>query len=66
MNLTFNTMTASVQESYPHDPPLFPNSQGDVEAQSSGDELIGLGAESYYSEYTAERQHSLRRANARR
>ena len=52
LNLDFNNMTASVQKSYPHDPSLFPNSQGDVEALSNGDEFIGWGAEPYYSEYT--------------
>lgn len=52
LNLNFNTMTASVLKTYPHDPPLYPNSQGDVEALSNGDEFLGWGAESYYSEYT--------------
>ena len=52
LNLDFNNMTASVQKSYPHDPSLFPNSQGDVEALSNGDEFVGWGAEPYYSEYT--------------
>jgi hypothetical protein len=51
LNLNFTTMTASVQKAYPHDPSLFPNSQGDVEALSNGDEFIGWGAESCYSEY---------------
>ena len=52
LNLDFNNMTASVQQSYPHDPSLFPNSQGDVEALPNGDEFVGWGAEHYYSEYT--------------
>ncbi len=52
LNLDFSNMTASVQKSYPHDPSLFPNSQGDVEALPNGDEFIGWGAEPYYSEYT--------------
>jgi hypothetical protein len=52
LNLDFNNMTASVQKSYPHDPPLYPNSQGDVEALANGDEFVGWGAESYYTEYT--------------
>ena len=52
LNLDFNNMTASVQQVYPHDPSLFPNSQGDVEALPNGDEFVGWGAEHYYSEYT--------------
>jgi hypothetical protein len=52
MNLDFNTMTATVVKAYPHDPPLFPNSQGDVEALPGGDEFIGWGAAPDYSEYT--------------
>ncbi len=52
LNLDFNNMTASVQKSYPHDPSLFPNSQGDVESLPNGDEFIGWGAEPYYSEYS--------------
>ena len=53
LNLDFNNMTASVQESYPHDPSLFPNSQGDLEALANGDEFVGWGAEHDYSEYSA-------------
>jgi hypothetical protein len=52
LNLNFNDMTASVLKSYPHDPPLYPNSQGDVEVLPNSDEFIGWGAEPYYSEYT--------------
>jgi hypothetical protein len=52
LNLDFNNMMASVQKSHPHNPSLFPNSQGDVEALPNGDEFIGWGAEPYYSEYT--------------
>ncbi len=52
LNLDFNDMTASVQKTYPHDPALYPNSQGDVEALPNADEFIGWGAEHYYSEYT--------------
>ncbi len=52
INLDFNTMTASVLQSYPHNPSLYPNSQGDVQALSNNDEFLGWGAEPYYSEYT--------------
>ncbi|MDR3637872.1 MAG: arylsulfotransferase family protein [Isosphaeraceae bacterium] len=52
LNLDANTMMASVQKSYPHDPSLFPSSQGNVEALANGDEFIGWGAEPDYSEYT--------------
>jgi hypothetical protein len=51
LNLDFNNLTAGVQKSYAHDPPLYPNSQGDVEALPNGDEFIGWGAEPHYSEY---------------
>ena len=52
MDLDFNNLTASVEQSYPHDPALYPNSQGDVQALSNSDEFIGWGSENYYSEYT--------------
>jgi hypothetical protein len=52
LNLDSNNMTASVLKAHPRNPPLYPNSQGDVEALSNGDEFLGWGATSYYSEYT--------------
>ncbi len=52
LNLDFHDMTASVLKTYPHDPPLFPNSQGNVESLPDGNKFIGWGSEPYYSEYT--------------
>jgi hypothetical protein len=52
LNLDFNNLTATILKTYQHDPPFYPNSQGDMEALSNADEFLGWGAEPYYSEYT--------------
>lgn len=54
LDLDFDNFTASVRRAYPHDPVLFPSSQGDMQALSNGNEFIGWGSEPHYSEYAAD------------
>ncbi|WP_307821770.1 arylsulfotransferase family protein [Streptomyces coffeae] len=51
LNLDFHTHRATVERTYYHDPALFAASQGNTQALSGGNQFIGWGQESYYSEY---------------
>ncbi|QKV90690.1 aryl-sulfate sulfotransferase [Streptomyces sp. NA02950] len=51
LNLDARTHRATVDRSYYHDPALFAPSQGNTQALPNGNQFIGWGQESYYSEY---------------
>ncbi len=53
LSLDFTTMIATEDRTFYHDPALFANSQGNLQALSSGNEFMGWGAEPFYSEYAA-------------
>ncbi len=52
ISLDPSSLTASIQSPlYYHSPTLYSESQGDLQTLANGDEFIGWGSESYYSEY---------------
>jgi hypothetical protein len=53
LNVDFRGRRATIDRTYYHQPPLFVGSQGNAQLLPSGDEFIGWGQESYYSEYAA-------------
>ncbi|WP_336114939.1 arylsulfotransferase family protein [Streptomyces sp. PTD9-10] len=52
LDLDFDNHTATAARTYYHQPPLFSASQGNTQALANGNEFIGWGQSSYYSEYT--------------
>jgi hypothetical protein len=51
LQLDFKRMTAEVDRTYYHAPPLFVPSQGNVQELPNGNQFIGWGQEPYLSEY---------------
>ncbi|WP_336054786.1 arylsulfotransferase family protein [Streptomyces sp. CA2R101] len=51
LNLDFPRRRATVEKTYYHAPPLFSASQGNTQALPNGNQFIGWGQNSYYSEY---------------
>lgn len=51
LNLDFAHRRATVDQTYYHAPPLFSASQGNTQALPHGNQFIGWGQNSYYSEY---------------
>lgn len=54
LHLNFQNMTANIDRTYYHNPPLFVASQGNVQKKSNGNKFIGWGQEPYLSEYANE------------
>jgi len=53
LNLHFSPMLATADRHYYHAPALFSNSQGNMQTLSNGNQFVGWGSSSYYSEYAA-------------
>ncbi|MFF3685954.1 arylsulfotransferase family protein [Streptomyces sp. NPDC002187] len=53
LDLDFDNHGATAARTYYHRPPLFSASQGNTQALPNGNEFIGWGQSSYYSEYAA-------------
>ncbi|MGW7363143.1 arylsulfotransferase family protein [Streptomyces sp. NPDC054841] len=51
LDLDFDARRATAARTYYHQPPLFSASQGNTQALPNGNEFIGWGQSSYYSEY---------------
>ncbi|WP_416984461.1 arylsulfotransferase family protein [Streptomyces sp. T028] len=51
LDLDFDHRRATAARTYYHQPPLFSASQGNTQALPNGNEFIGWGQSSYYSEY---------------
>ncbi|MEU6332549.1 arylsulfotransferase family protein [Streptomyces sp. NPDC047049] len=51
LNLDFPRRRATVEKTYYHAPPLFSASEGNTQALPNGNQFIGWGQNSYYSEY---------------
>ncbi|GGU64697.1 hypothetical protein GCM10010502_14330 [Kitasatospora aureofaciens] len=51
LNLDFPNHRATAARTYYHAPGLYAASQGDTQALTNGNEFVGWGQESYYSEY---------------
>ncbi|MFG2096279.1 arylsulfotransferase family protein [Streptomyces sp. NPDC048612] len=51
LNLDFARRRATVHKTYYHAPPLYSASQGNTQALPNGNQFIGWGQNSYYSEY---------------
>lgn len=51
LKLNFQNMTAYVDSTYYHDPPLYVPSQGNVQKLSNGNQFVGWGQEPYLSEF---------------
>ncbi|MFF3541960.1 arylsulfotransferase family protein [Streptomyces platensis] len=51
LNLNFARRRATVHKTYYHAPPLYSASQGNTQALPNGNQFIGWGQNSYYSEY---------------
>jgi hypothetical protein len=54
LKLDFKNMTANVDRTYYHDPPLYVPSQGNVQKLSNGNQFVGWGQEPYLSEFKNE------------
>jgi Arylsulfotransferase (ASST) len=52
LTLNTKTMSASLEHSYTHTPPLLAGSQGDYQTLPNGNVFVGWGAEPDFSEYT--------------
>lgn len=53
LDVDFRHRRATAGRTYFHDPALFAASQGDLQALPNGNQFLGWGQESYFSEYTA-------------
>lgn len=51
LNLDFRGRRATVSRTYYHQPALFAASQGNMQALPGGNQFVGWGQESYYSQY---------------
>ncbi|MET8026997.1 arylsulfotransferase family protein [Streptomyces avermitilis] len=54
LDVDFDNHSATAARTYYHRPPLFSASQGNTQALPNGNEFIGWGQSSYYSEYAGE------------
>lgn len=51
LQLDLNTMTASIDRTYYHDPNISVSSQGNLQSLPNGNKFVGWGQSAYYSEY---------------